>query len=638
MLLLHTSKRTRISVLRNPKSHVTRTINNTASIDNLSTSQTPSRYARLSRFWLATGGITPTGDEDGNAKLIRAGYLRQSHAGIFHILPLGQRVQEKLEKLIDKYMLQLGASKVSLSSISSQALWQQTNRLEGYGQELFRFNDRKDVPYLLAPTHEEEITTLVAKTVKSYKSLPLRLYQIGRKYRDEIRPRHGVLRSREFVMKDLYTFDHSVQSALSTYGQVRAAYSQLFDELKLPYLVAEASSGDIGGDLSHEYHLPTPIGEDNVISCNSCSYVANEELAVTRLGPLENIAAKETNDTDTHLENHPEKAPAARVWRGVSKDRGILINVWYPAPYSDTDVNTHFIKSILPELDSSLENPSASWESALTAAEKSHTEQNLKLLNIVDYRLGPQFVGVLKDSINPLPLIPKFDNLDTTKLASKYITSAPDGALLNTLRICDGDNCPKCESGKLKVQRAIELGHTFHLGTRYSELLEAHVQVPLNILEGRPGSTKNESIKTVSMQMGCHGIGVSRIIGAVADHLGDEKGLNWPRAIAPFEVVVIPGRGLEEDAVTVADYLIDNSDQTDHQTSRYIDLVLDDRPESFPWKMNDADLVGYPVVVILGRKWTSDRLCEVQCRRLRIISHVSLEELPMYINQLLSQL
>ncbi|KAI1776719.1 prolyl-tRNA synthetase [Hypoxylon cercidicola] len=571
-------------------------------------------FTRRSKFWIPTGGITATENEDAHAKLIRAGYLRQSHAGIFHMLPLGHRVQEKLERLIDKYMLQLGASKVSLSSISSQALWQQTNRLEGYGPELFRLTDRKDVPYLLAPTHEEEITTLVSKTVKSYKSLPLRLYQIGRKYRDEIRPRQGVLRSREFLMKDLYTFDYSIQSALSTYEQVRTAYSRLFDELKLPYLVAEASSGDIGGDLSHEYHLPTPIGEDNVISCKSCDYVANEELATTRLGPLE----------DTSPSPDSGDVLAANVWRGISKDRSTLVNVWYPASFPDDCINTYAIKSVLPELDASLSNPTQYWSSS------SEPKRHVHLVNIVDYRLGSPFFIALKTNPSPEVLLPSDTNIDLATITTDYVTSSTDGEPLNLLRIQDGDNCPRCEEGKLKVQKAVELGHTFHLGTRYSDPLEAHVQVPSNVIEDKSVSNSTSEMTTVSMQMGCHGIGVSRIIGAVADHLADEKGLNWPRAIAPFEVVVVPGKGLEKDGVIVSEYLANSP--------RPIDLLLDDRPESLPWKMRDADLVGYPIIVILGRGWSSDRLCEVQCRRLSSVSHILLEDLPMYINQLLTQL
>ncbi|KAI0136247.1 hypothetical protein BJ170DRAFT_677128 [Xylariales sp. AK1849] len=559
--------------------------------------------ASLSKVWLPTGGITTSGDEDAHSKLIRAGYLRQSHAGIFHMLPLGQRVQEKLERLIDKHMLEVGASKVSLSSISSQALWEKTNRLEGYGPELFRLNDRKDTPYLLAPTHEEEITSLVSKLVSSYKNLPLRLYQIGRKYRDEMRPRHGLLRSREFLMKDLYTFDATAESALQTYAEVRAAYSRLFDELKLPYLVAEASSGDIGGDLSHEYHLPSSYGEDSVMSCDSCAYVANEELAFAEARPFSDV-----------------KSEPVRSWYGITKNRDALVCVWYRSSVETTGsaINPHAVKSIVPNLDTSIEEPLILWQSPVTASDSAKSA-TLKIIHIFD-----QSYGGNKD--NPTAEdIPSQSQPLASVAETEIISSSQNGQPLNMLRIQEGDTCAQCASGKLKIQKAIELGHTFHLGTRYSEPLGASVQ-----------SRENT---TVPMQMGCHGIGVSRIIGAVADHLADDKGLNWPRAIAPYEVVIIPGRGTEEsDANLVYDHLVKQDLSETSQPSQSVDAVLDDRPESFPWKMKDADTVGYPVVVLLGRRWASERLCEVQCRRLSVKEDVSLDDLPTYINSLLSQL
>jgi prolyl-tRNA synthetase len=503
------------------------------------------------------------------------------------MLPLGQRVQEKLEKLIEKHMLQVGASKVSLSSLSSQALWEKTNRLEGYGPELFRLNDRKETPLLLAPTHEEEITTLVSCLVSSSKDLPLRLYQIGRKYRDEIRPRHGLLRSREFLMKDLYTFDATVESALQAYEEVRAAYSQLFDELKLPYLVAEASSGDIGGDLSHEYHLPSAVGEDIVISCDTCAYVANEELAVAK--------PRHQDESQQLVE---------QCWHGITKDRSTLVKVLYRAPSGNTtsSINTHALKSIVPGLDSSVIDAQALWDA--TTANTDTTKH--KTLTIIDH----SFVGSRETGSD--------GTVDV-------ITTSEDGQPLNLLSIQDGDGCANCSSGKLKLQKAVELGHTFHLGTRYSMPLGAAVP-----------SSEN---KIIPIQMGCHGIGVSRIIGAVAHHLADKKGLNWPRAIAPYEVVIIPGRSVQEnDANTIYDQLVQQEVPGQSQTLQALDVVLDDRPLTFPWKMKDADTVGYPVVVLMGRRWASEKLCEVQCRRLSVKEDVSFEDLSVYINKLLSQL
>lgn len=423
-------------------------------------------------------------------------------------------------------------------------------------------------------------------------------------------------------MKDLYTFDHSLQSALKTYEEARAAYTQLFDELKLPYLVAEASSGDIGGDLSHEYHLPSSIGEDNVISCTECNYVANEELATAR--PI-------LHDESSTGGSSVVSSTTAQVWRGISKDRKTLVNVWYPTSFTDADINTHALKSILPNLDSSLEAALPVWDSVLKSSSSSASGQQPQLLNIVDYRLGQQFVDDLKNEPSQFPMLPPQTPVELSQLDTQYITSSTNGEPFSTIRIHDSDHCPRCASGKLKIQKAIELGHTFHLGTKYSDALNACVRVPSTVA-GDSLAPAN-SMTSVPMQMGCHGIGVSRIIGAVAHHLADERGLNWPRAIAPFEVVVI-SRGDAEDATTVLRSLTVPSD-----TFPPTDVILDDRTEaSFTWKLKDADLVGYPVIVILGRKWKSDRLCEVQCRRLGSVEFVPLGQLQEHINKLLAQL
>jgi len=417
-------------------------------------------------------------------------------------------------------------------------------------------------------------------------------------------------------MKDLYTFDYSAESALKTYEEACAAYRAVFDEMKLPYLVAEADTGDIGGKLSHEFHLPAPMGDDNVITCTDCNYVANEELATTRIAPVENQAST-----------------TAQVWRGISRDRKTLVNVWYPTGFTDTDINPYALKASLPDLDSGLEDALPLWETALNSASGSVPQ----LLNIVDYRLGPQFVERLQSGPSRLPALPSQGAIEPSKINEQYMTSSKKGEPINALRIHDGDRCPRCDSGVLEVQKAIELGHTFNLGTKYSEALEAHVQVPSNMLKnGDDASAESGGTVSVPMQMGCHGIGVSRIIGAVADHLSDAQGLNWPRAIAPFEVVVISNKTkLEEDAVAVANAL---TEPLDGDTSSQIDLVLDDRDETLIHKLNDATLIGYPVIVVLGRKWKSDRLCEVQCRRLHSSSLVSLVDLPGHVYKLLAQL
>ena len=425
--------------------------------------------ARLSRFWAPTSQRTESHVHDKLEQtadlLTRAGYVHPTHAGIFQFLPLGNRVQNKIEKLLDKHMEKLGAAKVSLSAFSSEALWKRSGRLDGDITELFRVEDRRGSKFLLSPTHEEEITELVSGFLSSYRDLPLRLYQITRKYRDELRARAGLLRTREFLMKDLYTFDRDEKHALTTYRQVCDAYAALFAELKLPVHVAVADSGSIGGDLSHEYHLLSPMGEDDVVVCADCHWTANVEVLPARVAP---------------------------------------------------------------------------------------------------------------------------------------------------------DGCPTCHSERLSTHKAIELGHAFFFGTKYSVPLEANVETD-------PGRHR-------PLQMGSYGIGVSRMIAGVADVLRDTRGLNWPHAIAPFEVVVISRRN-DSGADEVAVY-----DRVAQEGK--VDVILDDRGRSIISMLKDADLIGYPVIVVLGEEWENSghRRVELQCRRLGIKEIVGLDSLTARVNKLLAQL
>ncbi|KAL1903432.1 hypothetical protein Sste5346_000058 [Sporothrix stenoceras] len=614
---------------------------------------------RLSNIWVPSPQVSlkdAKQDEESHAKLMRAGFFRQAHSGVFHMLPLGLRVQDKIEALVDKHMKAIGGSRVSLSSISSAKLWARSGRLESVQSELFQFADRKDAKYLLSPTHEEEITELVSQNVRSYRGLPLRLYQITRKYRDEMRPRHGILRSREFIMKDMYSFDASVADAMATYSDVRAAYAAIFAALKVPVLAAQASSGDMGGDLSHEYHLAASLGEDYVAHCSSCDLVANTEV-------LE--AAKPETQRQSSLE-----VKSAQAWRGISKDKTTLVNVWYPAEavntatgetvrMTDDDIDAHAIKSVVPELDSGIENTPVAWNSVL-AKVKEDSSIRPKIINLVDQRLlqgDGSLVAAIDINTRQWPL----SNSKKTAIADDIMslfdvqaaTSVDNtGRPLNFAKPRTGDDCPRCHgNGTLVVDRAIELGHTFYLGTRYTspEALDVKIQA-----EGSAGEQA-----TIVPEMGCYGLGISRILGAVADHRADNQGLNWPRAIAPYEVVVVvappkAGKdGVVKDSglVTVAEGVYDVlAGRADSDAE--LDVLLDDRTgASLPYKLKDADLTGYPVVVVVGAAWrksvgeqagesglSQDGLCEVQCRQLGVKKDVPLRDLRVVVTSLLDQL
>jgi prolyl-tRNA synthetase len=622
-------------------------------------------------------------------------------------------VQNKIEALIDKHMSTLSATKVSLSSISSEELWQRSGRLEGRDSEFLRLQDRKGAKYLLSPTHEEEITEIVASSVNSYKDLPLRLYQVTRKYRDEARPRQGLLRGREFLMKDLYTFDVTEEEARATYDQVRQAYSAFFNELGLPYLVANADSGSMGGNLSHEYHLASANGEDNIISCDECDYSTNEELYSGKIGSHELVQPDASCDINSILTSTPF----------LSKDKTTLFNI--VTPKNSGPLNTHLLKKLHPTIDTTLESPFKVW-SAMNTKNPTRTRTETQ---IIDGRLANLPLS------NPTgPTIVYQDTALTTPSESS--------------------TCPSCLSpSSLQVSTAIEIGHTFHLGTRYSLPLKAQVLSPNN--------------KPTPISMGCHGIGVSRLLAAAAGLLMDSKGLNWPMKIAPFEAVIVaapktsdedvnkvydalaqgkyePSSGLvrvnraltdrqmqmllldnqtktrllraqiEENKSTTAsskeetssalesddhdaeDYdmqwmLLDEqtrkrlsfaqSDQVasttassttepskapkkishaledykmqskllDEQNTRRrllarlpqssvsstapppadtpLDVAIDDRDRPLGWKLNDADLIGYPFIIVLGKAWKASGAVEVQCRRLRVKEEVLLADL-----------
>lgn len=483
-------------------------------------------------------------------------------------------MQDKIERLIDKHMSSLGAAKVSLSSISSEHLWQTSGRLDkGRTSELLRFEDRKGVKLLLSPTHEEEITTIVANAVHSYRELPLRLYQVSRKYRDEPRPRQGLLRGREFVMKDLYTFDADVEAARRTYDQVRMAYNAFFNDIGLPFLTARADSGNMGGTLSHEYHFASAQGEDTIVKCDECDYSMNEELYIGTHHP-------ESDGTQARGEPKQEHY--------VSKDRRTRCTIYYPSDAGEP--NIYAVKAVFPDVDTSLEGAAALHE---------HRKSE-----------GPRHEISFKD--------PRLPSTTTDLIAASAQTAILDNLPIVLTKPLLGDPCPSCATGKLDLHRAIELGHTFHLGQRYSVPLEA------NVLD--------KSNASVPIEMGCHGIGVSRLIAACATMMSDDKGLGWPLSIAPFEVCVVPaGSGVSmEEMQSVYDLLsIPSNDKAilhGGKTHGW-DVLLDDRERSLGWKLKDADLIGYPIVVVIGRAWAKEKKVEVQCRRLGLKEEVEVQSL-----------
>lgn len=590
---------------------------------------------RRSRFFVPTLRKLAKEEKDADATdlLIRAGYLSKAYAGIFHMLPMGLRVQDKLERLIDKHMTSLGASKVSLSSISSQALWKQSGRLYP-GTELLKFNDRKKAEWLLCPTHEEEITTLVKGLVREKKDLPVRLYQIGRKYRDEKRPRGGLLRGKEFLMKDLYTFDVNAETAYSTYEDVRTVYRNFLDELGVEYVEARADSGNMGGNLSHEYHFPSSAGEDNVVTCDTCDYARNEEFVAEKpyVREIMNLDELSKPEEGHSLDNFVQ-------YTAVSKDRRTLVKGFAPKWRASTteekqearSINPYAVKAALDEfadLDTGVEQPQKAFEAKVVAQDAEPTASPLSITYLFDSRVSSSAQSSIiyadRNYIEQHRLTPY-----TIALSGTSENTQEEESTLNLHRPQTSDPCPSCESGELTVDRAIEIGHTFHLGTRYSEKLNLTI--------------KDASGQEKSVQMGCHGIGVSRLLAAVASCTSDNKGLNWPRVIAPYEVCIITpteaqdtdGKG-KELSLRLYDEIASSSIDGGKQK---VDVLLDDRAvESVVYRLTDADIIGYPVVLVLGKSFERDGRIEVQSRRLGVKENMQPKEVVAFVKGLLRSL
>lgn len=443
-------------------------------------------------------------------------------------------------------------------------------------------------------------------------------------------------------MKDLYTFDYNAEQALATYEATREAYKRIFDTLKVPYLVAAADSGNMGGNLSHEFHFISDKGEDTLISCSDCDYVYNEELSDGRASEnvIENpLAAPMPSETGVGTDN--PLAISIALWTAISKDKKTLVRAWYPR-YSTQDlgseprereINSHAVKAIAKstgfDLDTGVENPVALWYSDVkkTAASDSQKElaQAHKILDLYDSQVAPY---------NRPPLSGLPEDFDKVKYPVEFALlnrfhGSKDG--LSLTRVLEGEKCPKCSKGSLHTHNAVELGHTFYLGTRYSEVLKAKVFVDNSANKSNEANTNNNQPQNVPMEMGCHGIGVSRMISAVADACSDVRGLNWPRAIAPFEIIVIPARNLESEAENVYDLLRQHTDTSD--------VILDDRIKHVGWKLKDADMIGYPIVVVVGKAWQSSQRFEVHCRQLDgLREDVPVDSLIEYIRSLLGKL
>jgi prolyl-tRNA synthetase len=532
--------------------------------------------------------------------LVRAGMIRQLSRGIYDYLPLALRSLKKIETIVREEMDRAGAQELLLPIASPAELWQESGRWEVYGKELLRFKDRHERDFCLGPTHEEVITDLVRRAVRSYRELPLNLYQIQTKFRDEVRPRFGLMRGREFIMKDAYSFHPDVEDCRREYQNMFDAYRRIFTRMGLKFRPVEADTGAIGGSLSHEFQVLAESGEDAIASCDRCEYAANIQKAEVK------PTADGGRDTKTTTAAHkkvatPGKKTVAEVAAFLSQPPGRFIKTMvYKADgdlvavlvRGDHEINEVKLKDALGAGEIALAGE-AEIEKATGVAPGFLGPVGLKLRTVADHAIHGMRGAVTGANEADAHFVDVDEERDFTPAAFADVRSA-----------VAGDPCPRCAGGKLELHRGIEVGQVFYLGTKYSAKMGATYLDP----EGREQP----------IEMGCYGIGVSRLLAAAIEQNHDANGIIWPYAIGPFEVIVLPINYLDEKIRAAANRLYDEL------RTRNVDVLLDDRDERPGVKFKDADLIGVPLRITIGAKGLDKGVVEMRRRR-----EGSVEEIPL---------
>ncbi len=545
---------------------------------------------RYSEMFLPTGREVPSDAEIISHQLmIRAGMIRKLTSGIYSYLPLGYRVIRKLEQIIREEMNKAGAQEVHMPMVQPAELWQESGRWVHYGKELLRFRDRHDHEYCLGPTHEEVITSLVRNDIKTYRQLPRNLYQIQTKFRDEVRPRFGVMRCREFGMKDAYSFDVDEEGAEKSYEKMFTAYNNIFRRCGLKFRPVEADSGSIGGRYSHEFMVMADSGEDAMVFCEKCSYAANLEKAEVACPekkrifendflPLENVHTPDVRtieEVSAFLKVNPQDIVKTLIFNADGKPCAVLIR-------GDQEVNEIKVKNYLGV--SELELASDDIIMNATGVPRGFAGPvNIKIPILVDYSV--------------IDMVNFVTGANKENYHVKNVNIGRDfkvGAFSDFRVVTPQDKCPRC-GGDIKFARGIEVGHVFKLGTKYSKAMKA-------VFLDKDGQEK-------IMIMGCYGIGIGRTVAAGIEQNHDENGIIWPMALAPYPTIITPVNVNEKDVIGAAENLYNS------MLSEGIEVILDDRDERAGVKFKDADMIGIPLRITVGQKNLAQGNVELRIRK-----------------------
>jgi prolyl-tRNA synthetase len=546
--------------------------------------------------------------------MLRAGLIRKLTSGIYTYLPAGLRALRKVENIIREEMNRAGAIEVLMPAVQPAELWQESGRWEYYGRELLRFKDRHNRDACLGPTHEEVITDLVRKEIHSYRQMPINLYQIQTKFRDEIRPRFGVMRCREFVMKDAYSFDAQEEGADKSYEVMYQTYSHIFRRCGLKFRAVEADTGSIGGSFSHEFMVLADTGEDQIVSCQKCEYAANLEKAevnrekaepsASNKGEMKPIEEVETPGIRTveEVTSFLSISPSQLIKTLIFKSDGDVVAALVRG---DHDLNEIKLRNLLKAEQVEMAEPE-------TVAEVSGAPlgfagpMGLKVRVVADHAIEGMRNAVTGGNKQDLHL------RNVNRERDFHVD------LFGDLRmITPEDSCPRCGS-EIRFGRGIEVGHVFKLGTKYSEAMGA-------VFLDEDGVEK-------PIVMGCYGIGVGRTVAAAIEQNHDENGIIFPIPIAPFEVVILPLQMHEPEVVNASEKIYTELSESG------LDVLLDDRDLRAGVKFNDADLLGTPVRVTVGMRNLKNSEVEMKLRSEKESSRVPLQDAPTLIRQRVKEL
>ena len=548
-------------------------------------------------------------DEDsisGNL-LVRSGMIKKTSSGIYLYMPLGYKVLKNIENIIREEMDGINCQELLMPALVSEDVYKSSNRLDSFGNSMFKLKDRYEKSYVLGPTHEELFTMAAKNKIRSFKDLPFSLYQIQNKYRDEARPRYGLIRVREFLMKDAYSFDKDIVGLDNSYNDMYNAYKKIFTRLGINYRVVKADTGAMGGILSEEFQAITDIGEDTLVFCDNCDFASNLEVCESIVSQKESVEKKlekdlvETKDAKTidELSKFLNEAPSKLVKTLIYNIDG---NLYALLVKGDSIVNESKVLKLLNAQNITL---------------ASDEEINKKINTYIGF-IGPIGINIPVIMDNEVSNLVNFvvgANIKDYHYKNVNIDDFEVSMIADIRNVKEGDMCPKCGSN-LRFKKGIEIGNTFKLGTKYSEALDL---------------TYNDSKNDLQyVQMGCYGIGIGRCLSAIVEQNNDEKGIIWPMNIAPYKVAIVVADVKNEEQLQAANHLYNEFKKVN------IDVLLDDRKERIGVKFNDMDLIGIPIRITIG-KMADEHIVELKLRTEEEMSEISIFDVIYKVQDIIEE-